>query len=433
MEMKVHKVYYHIFFQKALYESGKVMSQMRLLQGQTVLEDDRKLSDYSLPEGAVISALFEPDVDIDIEVCTGSQINQFTVSHAMSVMGLKGHICGLVRSAMSPHMLDIRLGEVSLDDSMPLHFYGITNNTRLDALKPDVGVTIDNNHGEKLYWRLYRKNTIRETKEKLATVQTVFTEVSTQSKSRKVDLSQRGANMSALISGTISSTEEIRECQDGGRMSAEAMRFYLMTEEENSGDGWNYSELHDDETVDTYNIKDGDVLYLLSYRWNVVGHVTISKSRRILLGVEPDDTCLGIKLRAQDQLGIPVDDLRVVDVSSGRMQVQSDYVKPLVKTGATLQVWTEEELQAEHARKDDERKANQALRLEREKARQAGLAERRRAKLEETAAKAGLTVEEYEAEQIRKQEEARLERDRQIQARREEQTRRMGRQGFRRF
>ena len=44
--------------QKILYLTGRVTSQVRLLQGQTVLEDDRKLCEYLLPEGATISALF---------------------------------------------------------------------------------------------------------------------------------------------------------------------------------------------------------------------------------------------------------------------------------------------------------------------------------------------------------------------------------------
>ena len=415
-----------------LYESSKIMSQVRLLHGQTVLEDDRKLSEYSLPEGATISALFEPDVDINIEVNIGSQINQYTVSHSMSVIGIKGYILCFMRSAMSPHRLDIRLGEDTLDDSMPLHFYGITNNTRLDALKPDVGVTIENNHGAKLYWRLYRKDTIREVKDKLATVQTISAEVSFATQSKKISLKQIGPNISAGISRIISdqsNAEEIRGCQDGGRMSAEAMRLYLVTEDENSSEGRNFWELHDDETVDTYNIKDDDILYLLSYRWNFQSNVTVSKTGRILQGTEPDDTCLGIKLRAQDQLGIPVQDLRVLDVSSGRSEIRYDFVKPMAKTGVRLEVLTEKELQEEHARKDEERKAKQARLLEQQRARQAELAERRRAKLEATAAKAGLTVEEYEAEQARKREEARMERGMRIQ----EQTRRMGPRGFRRF
>ena len=43
------------------------------------MEDDRKLSEYSLTEGATISALFEPDVDINIEVSNGNQTPKLTI------------------------------------------------------------------------------------------------------------------------------------------------------------------------------------------------------------------------------------------------------------------------------------------------------------------------------------------------------------------
>ena len=98
------------------------MSQVRLLQGQTVLEDDRKLSQYSLPEGATISALFEPDVDINIEVNTGPQVHNLTVSNAKSIKALKVQISGVMSCGVAPERLEIILGDVTLEDLMPLHF-----------------------------------------------------------------------------------------------------------------------------------------------------------------------------------------------------------------------------------------------------------------------------------------------------------------------
>ena len=62
------------FSQRLLYQCGSMRSKVGLLQGQTVLEDDQKLSEYSLPEGATISALFEPDADINVEVTMGQEM-----------------------------------------------------------------------------------------------------------------------------------------------------------------------------------------------------------------------------------------------------------------------------------------------------------------------------------------------------------------------
>ena len=132
-------------------------SQVRLLQGQTVLEDDRKLCDYSLPEGATISALFEPDVDINIDVSTGLEVHNITVSNATSVKAIKVHICDVMSCGVASERLEIRLADITLDDPMPLHFYGIKDGSTLKILKPYVNVTIENNQGATLFWRLSRK------------------------------------------------------------------------------------------------------------------------------------------------------------------------------------------------------------------------------------------------------------------------------------
>ena len=94
-----------LYLQRRLYLSGQVTSQVRLLQGQTVLEDHRKLSEYSLQEGAMISALFEPDVDIEIEVSTGQQVQELKVSNATSIKELKTQINGVMRSGLAPEKL----------------------------------------------------------------------------------------------------------------------------------------------------------------------------------------------------------------------------------------------------------------------------------------------------------------------------------------
>ena len=122
------------------------------------MEDDRKLSEYSLPEGAMISALFEPDVDINVEVKMGFQVESATVLNTTSVMALKVKICDVMMCGMAPEKLEVRMGDVTLENPMPLHFYGVKDGTKLDLLKPYVGVTIENNFGNKIYWRLRRND-----------------------------------------------------------------------------------------------------------------------------------------------------------------------------------------------------------------------------------------------------------------------------------
>ena len=75
---------------------------------------------------------------------------------------------------MTPEKLEIRLGDVRLEDSMPLHFYGIKDGSKLDVLKPFVNTTIQNNQGATLYWRLERKDTIKDVKAELVAAQSSF-------------------------------------------------------------------------------------------------------------------------------------------------------------------------------------------------------------------------------------------------------------------
>ena len=84
------------------------------------------MTEYSLQEGATISALFEPDQKIKIKILRGGKALDLIVSNATSVKALKVQICGVMRCGVAPEKLELRLGDVTLDDPMPLHFYGIT-------------------------------------------------------------------------------------------------------------------------------------------------------------------------------------------------------------------------------------------------------------------------------------------------------------------
>ena len=244
------------------------------------MEDDVKLYQYSLPEGASISALLEPDVDINIEVTMGFQAEKVTLLNTTSVMALKVQICGIMRCGVTPEKLEIKLGDDTLEDPMPLHFYGIKNGTKLELLKPYVDVTIENNFGNKIYWRLRRKDLIKDVKVKVASTQ----------KFLKPDPRYED------------------EINKDGTITAEGLRIYLMR------NASNFIELDDDETVECCTLKDGDKLFLLSYRWlTYEGDVTVRKNGAKVQGVEIGDTCLAVKLRVQDQMGLYASTLNVFD------------------------------------------------------------------------------------------------------------------------
>ena len=292
------------------------------------MEDDRKLCEYSLPEGATISALFEPDVDINIEISTGHQSQKLTVSNTTSVMALKVQLCGVMKCGLAPERLEIRLGDITVEDPMPLHFYGVEVGSILDVIKPYIRVRVENNKGDFICWLLDRKDTIKEVKAELAT--------------------------------------------SLGNVSIKQMHLYLVSE------GQNFDELDDDdETVERCKIRDGDRLYLLTYRWVRNEYdVTVKKTGRKIQDVEPEDTCLGVKVKAQDQTGTPVSTIKLARFPENERTINcvergwrttrvqkykqlieiSNEKKPVTKK-EPLHVVTEEELKADVARVEQEKKA----------------------------------------------------------------------------
>ena len=123
---------------------------MRLLHAQMPMQDDQKLCEYSLPEGATINALFEPDVDINIEVSTHYQMQKLTVSDATLVNALKVKICGITRNVTAPGNLKVRFGNITLKDPVPLHFYGIVDGSKIENIWPYLNVMVETNFGQSI-------------------------------------------------------------------------------------------------------------------------------------------------------------------------------------------------------------------------------------------------------------------------------------------
>ena len=264
-------------------------------------------------------------------------------------MAVKIRICTGIKCGIPPGRLEVRLGDTILEEVMPLHFYSINEGSLLMLLKPYVGVRIENNHGTVVYWRINRKETIREVKAKLATIKS-----SDASSERAFSFSQKGTQFNGQVSGG--------HPNDDG-MDVDWMRLYLVV------DG-KFDELDDSETVENCKIKDDDRLYLLIHRWTEECKVELLKTGRMLCGVEETDTCLGIKVKLQDQLGIPVHTLKLFQREWVRGSWFLESIKATVKdyyprkeiedkekranTTITLVAITQEELKAEGTRRQEE-------------------------------------------------------------------------------
>ena len=231
---------------------------------------------------------------------------------------------------MAQEKLEIRLGDITLEDLMPLHFYGVKDGSKVDALKPYVNVIIENNKGAVIYWRLNRKDAIGEVKVKLPRM-------------------SKG-------------TEE--NLNDDARV--EQYRLYLVS------DGQNYNELDDNKTVENCKIKEDDKLFLQSYMWRQNLNITVKKTGRQVWGLQPDDSFLGIKVKVQDQTGMPVSAVKLARLAENKWEewvrrsghyYKYEYIfnyKELKEipfnNNQPLLIVTEEELEADAARVKQEEK-----------------------------------------------------------------------------
>ena len=96
--------------------------------------------------------------------------------------------------------------------------------------------------------------------------------------------------------------------------SVDDMRLYVVKV---TTHGAEYEELADEMTVKDHKLTDNDRLYLLSYQWvNPATIATIAaQGGAAVRGVEPDDTVLSVKVRTQDQLGTPVSQVRLINLT----------------------------------------------------------------------------------------------------------------------
>ena len=91
--------------------------------------------------------------------------------------------------------------------------------------------------------------------------------------------------------------------------SVDDMQLYIV---KGAAQGAEYEELADELMVKDHSLTDNDRLYLLSYQWVNPATITVTtQGRTVVRSVEPNDMVLSVKVRTQDQLGLPVSQVRL--------------------------------------------------------------------------------------------------------------------------
>ncbi len=118
-----------------LYETADLKHKFRLVHQKEVLEDDKRLDTYSVQDGSVVQILFISPETIEVDVHVFKKGNVWL---KISDSDTPGDLRQLLKDpklclGSAPTVYDIFHRGEKLVEEHPLHFYGITNHSRIDV------------------------------------------------------------------------------------------------------------------------------------------------------------------------------------------------------------------------------------------------------------------------------------------------------------
>ena len=250
---------------------------MRVLKGPNVPPDDSTLVQHNITDGAVLSIVIEPDKMINIEVQTGPESFTHEVNHSMSVRQLKQLLIDNEEIAFSHKDFElenlvsdnIHLSRKMDDESLPLHYYGVKNGQKLQVVKTFIILEIvpEGRDKEPWYKRTSKMTTVCELKKLIM----------------KLICDKYVTNISLFISHDGKNYKKLDEndCTPIGEICSSSNTLYLLEE--------------------GFVQKSWSVNYGKQCIGNIYG--------------KSDPSDLSLKLRAQDQLGIPASKIQIYNRS----------------------------------------------------------------------------------------------------------------------
>ena len=245
---------------------------MRILKGQEILPDDTTLVQHNITDGNTVSVLIEPDHNIEVEVQCGPMVYKHNVSHCMIVKQLKALLIDSNEVAFFHKHVNFVTNKdkeqyMELEDeSLPLHYLTSDTHLKLKVLPPSVFIKSINPFGGTAYHKVTNKTTVSELKNIL------------------MKFRQGVTDISMFVTCGNDRYKRLDEAQ-----STPA-----------------YKQLPHDKTV--YFIEDRisfSHCWPVSYQYKEVGKVYGNKSGSTC------ETVLGIKLRIQEEMGVPTNGIIV--------------------------------------------------------------------------------------------------------------------------
>ena len=147
-----------------------------MIKGQEVLPDGGTLDEHGIIDGSTINIIIEPDKEINLTFKLGPKEFTHKVKSSVRLRELKqqlidGNIVGFKPNAFTLNISaddNDRMADVPLlDESLPLHLYGVGDNTTIRIIGGRVQIILVTSRGERLLKTFPRSSTISQMKQRI--------------------------------------------------------------------------------------------------------------------------------------------------------------------------------------------------------------------------------------------------------------------------
>ena len=239
---------------------------MRILKGQEILPDDSTLVQHKISDGNTVNIVIEPDATITIQVKYNSNIFSHTIFRSSSVQQLKEFLYDQEQVIFPPVEFDLVYendGElITLDDTtLPFLMYDVKEGAKVTVVRSNYEFVLENMQRKRVYITIDKRATMG-------------------------DLRKRALNFAAAV-------------------SEEDMRLFIKS-------GVKYKKLFEPNNMKISDVLSGqEILYIVENTLHVPLKFVQQFSSKKIIGIQDGDTVLSVKLRGQDQLGIPARKIKV--------------------------------------------------------------------------------------------------------------------------
>ena len=159
-----------------------ITGAVRVIKGQDVLPDGSTLEEHGIIDGSIVNIVIEPEKEINLLVKLGPKVFTHKMKSSVRVHDLKQQLIDdgsvgfsinefqLILSAVDNH------GNICLEDeSLPLHLYGVGDNTIFGITTDKIRIHLVTQRGGHWFKQFPRSMTINQMKKAIMSVNHFFT------------------------------------------------------------------------------------------------------------------------------------------------------------------------------------------------------------------------------------------------------------------